>query len=120
MKELKIYLKINSIFSLACGISMVVFFNELNAVFNIQNQYVFPVIGISLIAFSFFVGYVSYKYFSNRILATIISLLDALWVLGSLVIIILGLFDLSNSGYIIMGIVAAWIAFLAYKQVQNK
>ena len=69
--------------------------------------------------FSVFVFYVSRRQLTNKILVNIISGLDALWVLGSLFIIMLGLFDLSIIGYIIIGVVAVWIAFLGYKQYEK-
>lgn len=121
MKQLRTYLTINSIFSATSGIIMLIFSNELNAVFSIDNIYVFPIIGLNLILFSGFVGFVSRKQLTNKLLINIISALDALWVLGSVIIILLTLFDLSKTGYIIIGIVAVWIAFLGYMQfIKNK
>lgn len=118
MKELKKYLRINSLFSMICGIAMLAFFQKLSAIFNIENPYIFPVIGMGLILFSVFVGYVSSKQLKNRHLVNVISALDALWVLGSVAIIIFGLFNLSGAGYSIIGMVAVWIAFLGFKQFE--
>jgi hypothetical protein len=115
-RELKKYLTINSVFSALCGIAMLLFSAELNAFFNIENKYVFPIIGVNLIVFGLFVRYVSRKQLTNRLLINLISGLDALWVLGSLLIILLGPFDLSVNGKVIIGIVAIWIGFLGYKQ----
>jgi hypothetical protein len=119
MNELKKYLTINSVFSAACGIIMLVFSNQLNRFFGIQNQYVFPVIGLNLLVFSVFVWYISRKQLTKKPLVHLISFLDLLWVLGSLAIILLGLFDLSRNGTILIGIVAVLIAFLGYKQFYN-
>ena len=119
MNALKRYLAINSGFSAICGITMLVFSSGLHSFFDIQNEYVFPVIGINLIVFSVFVWFVAQKQLTNRILVNLISGLDALWVLGSLIIILLGLFDLSRNGIILIGVVAVWIAFLGYKQFKN-
>lgn len=119
MKELKKYLTINSIFSAICGIIMLVLSSGLNSFFNTQNEYIFPIIGLNLIIFSGFVWFVSQKQLANKILVNLISGLDALWVLGSLIIILFGLFDLSRNGNILIGIVALWIAFLGYKQFKN-
>jgi len=116
MKELKRYLTINSVFSAVCGIAMVILFVELNTFFHIVNQYVFPVIGLNLIIFSIFVGYVSRKQLTNKTLVNLISGLDALWVLGSLIIVLFGLFGLSRNGNILIIFVAVWIAFLGYNQ----
>lgn len=119
MNKLKKYLTINSIFSAFSGVFLVLFSNWLNAFFNIQNQYVFPVIGLNLIIFSLFVWYVSRNHLFNKKLVNLISVLDAFWVLGSLFIIFSGGFDLSGNGKILTGAVAVWIAFLGYKQFQN-
>ena len=116
MHKLKRYLTINSIFSAGCGIVMIYFSVGLNAFFDIVNQYVFPVIGINLIIFSLFVWYVSRKQLTNKTLVNLISGLDVLWVLGSLIIVLLGLFELSRNGNILIIFVAIWIAFLGYKQ----
>lgn len=119
MKELKNYLTINSIFSATSGLIMLLFSRKLNELFNIQNESVFHFIGVNLILFSVFVGFVSSKYLTNRILVLTISILDTLWVLGSFTIIVFRLFALSTIGYAIMSVVAIWVAFLAYKQFKN-
>ncbi len=116
MKELKKYLTINSIFSAISGSVMLLLSSNLNELFHIENIYVSPVIGANLLFFAAFVWYVSRKQLTNKILVTTITVLDILWVLGSFGIVIFGLFDLSNNGYILIGVVALWIAFLAFKQ----
>lgn len=119
MRELKKYLAINSIFSALSGSTMLLLSNYLNELVNIANMYVFPAIGLNLIVFAAFVWYVSRKQLDNKILVMTITVLDVFWVIGSTVIVLLGLFDLSSSGYILIGSVALWIAFLAYKQFKN-
>jgi hypothetical protein len=119
MAALKKYLIINSLFSALTGLVMLVFTSYLNTLFGITNDYVFPVIGLNLLVFSSIVYFVSIKQLNNRVLVNLISGLDALWVLGSLIIIMLGLFNISETGNIIIGIVAMWIAFLGFKQFRN-
>ena len=116
MKELKKYLTINSIFSAISGLTMLLFSSNLNKLFNIDNVYVFPIIGGNLLIFAAFVWFVSSRQLTTKILVTTITILDALWVVGSLAIVSLGLFDLSQDSNILISIVAVWIAFLAYKQ----
>lgn len=118
MKELKKYLTINSVFSAISGLTMLLFSTNLNNLFNIDNVYVFPIIGSNLLIFSGFVWFVSSRQLTTKILVTTITVLDALWVLGSLVIVSLGLFNLSQDGNILISILAVWIAFLAYKQLK--
>ena len=119
MNELKKFLLINSFFSISCGTIMLFFSIKLNSFFNINNEFIFQVIGLNLIFFSILVYYVSLKHLRNKLLVNIISLLDAVWVIGSLIIILFDLFNLSNNGKIIIGLVAVWIAFLGYKQFKN-
>ena len=119
MDELKKYLTLNSAFSAFSGLTMLVLTSTLNNFFNITNQYVFPFIGINLLVFSLIVWYVSRKQLNNKLLVNIISFLDGLWVIGSLVIILFGFFELSKNGYLLIGLVAIWIAFLGYKQFKN-
>jgi hypothetical protein len=118
MKELKKYLTINSIFSAISGLTMLLFSSNLNKLFNIDNVYVFSIIGINLLVFSVLVWFVFSRQLTNKILVTTIITLDALWVLGSFAIVSLGLFDVSRTGNILISIVAVWIAFLAYKQIK--
>lgn len=119
MNDLKKYLTVNSIFSGISGLTMLLFSTQLNKLFNLDNIYAFPVIGSNLLIFSIFVFYVSSKQLANKFLVTTITILDGLWVLGSFTIVLLGLFDLSKNGNILISIVAVWIAFLAYKQFKN-
>jgi hypothetical protein len=119
MKELKKYLTINSLFSAISGLTMLLFSSRLNDLFNIENSYVFPIIGANLLIFSIFVLYVSSKQVTNKILVNTITILDLLWVAGSFAIVLLGLFAISQTGNILISIVAIWIAFLAYKQYKN-
>jgi len=120
MRKLRIYLRINSIFSSFTGIVMTHFSDELLEFFNIENKrYLFDVIGLNLIVFGLFVWHVSLKDLVQPVLAKIISLLDIGWVVGSLLIVAFQLFDLSKGGYILISLVAVWISFLAYKQLRG-
>ena len=103
MAALKKYLIINSLFSGLTGLVMLIFVNYLNTIFGITNEYVFPIIGINLLIFSGFVYFVSLKQLNNRVLVNLISGLDAVWVLGSMAIINFGLFEISDTGNIIIG-----------------
>ncbi|TVR76332.1 MAG: hypothetical protein EA409_13640 [Saprospirales bacterium] len=98
---------------------MVLLSGILNQLFGIKNVYVFPVIGVNLLVFAVFVWYVSKRHLTNRLWVMAITVLDVLWVVGSFVIVLLGLYDLTATGYIITVVVALWIGFLAYKQFVN-
>ena len=120
MKTLKTYLRINSAFSMLTGVLMVLFSDKLMKFFNsIDDQYLFDTIGLNLIAFALFVWYVSTKQLQNVILVKLISFLDIIWVIGSFIIVLFQLFNLSLNGYILITIVAIWVGFLAYKQLKQ-
>ncbi len=119
MKELKKYLTINSLFSATSGLCMLLFSDKLNVFFNIPNAYIFPVLGINLLVFAAFVWYVAQKKRDDKTWVNLITGLDALWVIGSLGIIIFQLFGITTNGYVTIGIIALWIAFLGYKQYEN-
>jgi hypothetical protein len=53
---------------------------------------------------------------SNKNLVQLITLMDLIWVVASLVIVLMKAFDLTNIGYTIITFVALWIAFLAFHQ----
>ena len=98
---------------------MLIISSKLNDLFNIDNAYVFPIIGANLLVFSAFVLFVAKKQLANKTLVNIITTLDFLWVLGSIVIVGFGIFNISKVGNIFISIVAVWIAFLAYQQFKN-
>ena len=119
MSELKKYLSINSLFSGLSGIVLIFLNDWLCVFFGVDNKLIFPIIGINLTVFSAFVWYVSRNQITNKALVNLISGLDVLWVVGSLAIISFNLFNLTSNGNILIGIVAIWIAFLGFKQIQN-
>lgn len=119
LKQLKAYLFTNGIFSGLSGLILLIFTGKISNLFNILHKYVIPVIGVSLLLFALFLSYVAARQLNKTRLVDLIVILDVLWVAGSAMIIILGLFTLSQAGYIILGVVAIWIGFLAYKQYSN-
>lgn len=119
MIELKKYLNINGSFSALSGISMILCTCQLNDLFGFDHPYIFPIIGINLLIFAGFVFVTSLKFISNKKLVQAITVMDVLWVLGSLAILIFDLFSLTIIGRLLIGLVAVWIAFLAFKQIKH-
>ena len=117
MEKLRTYLTINAVFSQLNGLLAILLSSSLNDFFNISNEYILPFIGFNLAVFAIFVLVVSRKFIENKMLIKIISFLDILWVVGSVAIVVFGLFDLSRNGYILISVIAVWIGFLAYKQI---
>ncbi|MCO4819136.1 MAG: hypothetical protein KC517_05895 [Bacteroidetes bacterium] len=118
MHKLKKYLLMNSAFSAISGLALVFMSDAINALFNIDNSIVLPAIGINLLVFSLIVYYVAIKLLKRNSLVTLISALDILWVIGSAVIVVFQLFNLSTAGYIVIGLVAIWIGFLGSMQIK--
>ncbi|PCJ94773.1 MAG: hypothetical protein COA50_10290 [Flavobacteriaceae bacterium] len=99
---------------------MILFSDILLTFFNRTSpSFLFDVIGLTLLVFSLFVWYVASKQLQNEVLVKLISFLDILWVMGSLIIIAFQLFNLSVKGYMLISIVAIWIGFLAYRQLKE-
>lgn len=84
-----------------------------------SNPSILPIIGGSLIVFSWFVYSVASRHLDNKKLINLITLLDAFWVIGSSIILALGLFNLTHHGYIAIGVVALWIGYLGYSQYKH-
>lgn len=57
MNDLKRFLTINSIFSMFSGMILLIFSGRLKDFFEVENNYVFPVIGLNLILFSIFIRF---------------------------------------------------------------
>lgn len=116
MEQLKKHLTYNAIFSLFSGFIMIFYSNFLQSLFGFENPYVFPMIGGNLLFFSAVVFFVSVRYLDNKLFVNIISALDGLWVIGSIIISGFQLFGLTSNGYLIISIIAMWIGYLGYQQ----
>lgn len=116
MKQLKKYLTFNAIFSFLSGFIMIFYSDFLQSLFGFDNPYVFPIIGGNLLFFAAVVYVVSVRYLDNKLFINIISSLDGLWVIGSIVISGFQLFGLTSNGYLIISLVAMWIGYLGYQQ----
>lgn len=119
MKQLKVYLSLNSVFSALSGLTMLFFVQSLSELFGIRDAFVFPIIGVCLLVFSAFVWIVSRRHLTNRRLVSIITIMDLCWVIGSFAVVAAELFGLSKTGYVLISVVALWIAYLAYNQFRH-
>lgn len=118
MKTLKLYLTINSLFSAFSGLSILFFSEYFPSLFHIKNSMIFSIIGGGLIFFSIYVMTISMKFLHHSKLVNSISMMDIIWVLGSIIIISFRLFDISFMGNLLIGIVAIWISYLAFIQIK--
>lgn len=116
MLSLRNVLIINSLSSGITGIGLMAFAPFIATIFGVSQVQAFQGTGIFLLAFALLVFYVSRQKLLSPSQVRIIITLDLLWVAGSLAIVGLQLFSLSNIGYIEIAVIAAWVAAMAYLQ----
>ena len=116
MSSPKNYLQINGGFSLLSSLVMLLLSGFLANVFALESRIAFLVIGAGLLFFGGFVFYVAQKQPGNKTLIQVITIMDAFWVLGSLIIVVFQLFNLSSTGYLLITAVMVIIAFFAINQ----
>ena len=116
MATLKNILTLNALSSALSGFVLLVFAPAIAGIFNVHQRLPFYITGAVLILFAGFIIYESLQKPVRPGRITLIYTLDALWVLGSLVIVALGLFNLSQIGYMLISGVAIWVAAMAYLQ----
>jgi hypothetical protein len=119
MISLKNVLLINGISSGVTGLQLVVFGNMAAGLFGVAQPQAFWGVGIFLAAFAVFVVAegIQSRIRENRI--RLIIVLDILWVVASLAIIVLQLFNLSIIGYSAIAAVAGWVGLMAYLQMKG-
>ncbi len=116
MKTLKNVLLINAVSSGATGLGLVAAPGFVANLFAVSLTAPFIAVGIFLFLFASMVYWVSRKNPINESAVRLIIILDSLWVAGSISIILFQLFDLSNLGYLVIGVVAAWVGLMAWLQ----
>jgi glucose uptake protein GlcU len=119
MNELKKWLTINSLFSSSSGILMLVLNQYLQRIFGFNISFFFPAIGINLILFAAFVFFVRKHHLHNKKWIYTICILDALWVIGSVILFIIHPVMISPTAYIITGIVAIFVGIMAIMQFKT-
>lgn len=119
MKTLKNVLLINALSSAATGIGLVVFAPIVADLFGISAYKVLWGVGVFLFSFAAMVFIESRKYHHNLKMVRLIIALDITWVLGSVAIVLLQMFQLSGIGYFAVSAVAIWVAAMAYLQISG-
>lgn len=119
MKTLKNVLLINALSSGATGIGLIVFARGVAELFGIVAYGVLWGVGFFLFSFAVLVFVESRRYPHNPRTVKLIIALDVMWVVGSLVIVLLQMFNLSGIGYLATSAVALWVAAMAYLQING-
>lgn len=114
MNKLQIALLVNAIFSSLSGIVLILGNRQIAQLFSTTNNTVFWVIGCVLIYFATTIGYEIFKQRSWAILWIIIQ--DGLWVIGSIVLLIMNPFGISQIGLAVIGVVALIVLVMGINQ----
>ncbi len=116
MTTLKNVLLINALSSGATGLGLIVMPGIIATLFGFPQTQPFLGVGIFLFAFAALVFTVSRNKDLSKGSVLLIIVLDVVWVVASLAIVLLQLFNLSMFGYILIFAVAAWVGLMAYLQ----
>ena len=117
MNLLQNTLTANATFSTATGILLAIFPEKFTELFEVENALVFRIIGVILLFFAGFV-FSQVKKHDVKLVKFIISQ-DALWVLGSALLLLLQPFGISQTGNYMIGGVAVIISLFAIGQIQG-
>ena len=116
MTTLKNVLIINALSSGATGLGLIVMPHFMASLFDTNHVAPFIGVGIFLVAFAAFVFFASVRNPISEASVRLITILDSIWVMASVSIVVLQLFDLSGLGYILIVGVAAWVGLMAFLQ----
>lgn len=119
MTSLKNVLLINGVSSGATGLILIVFGRFAATLFGSPQPAPFWAVGIFLIAFAALVVAEGVRATPRPGRVMLITTLDTLWVVGSLIIVVLQLFNLSAIGYVLISGVALWVATMAVLQARG-
>ena len=116
MNQVKKWLLLNAAFSTLCGIDALLLNSQIQQWFGFENPYVLPVLGVGLLLFAMQLVYVAYKQASNKKVVNSISLMDAGWVVSSVVLLVFQPFQLSAVAYVCIALIATVVALFGYQQ----
>jgi len=119
MMSLKNVLLVNGVSSGATGSLILTFGHMAASLFGVNGPTAFWVVGIFLIAFAVLVITEGLKTNTSANRVRLIIVLDVLWVIGSVAIVVLQLFDLSALGYFVIAAVGAWVGLMAFLQFKG-
>lgn len=119
MTTLKNVLLLNAVSSGATGLGLILFPATIANVFGMGEVSLFVGTGIFLTVFAVLVGVVSRAKPIGEVAVRFIIMLDILWVVTSLAVVVLQMFDLSMVGYLLISAVGAWVSLMAYLQANG-
>lgn len=117
--SLQLALLANAFFSASTGIALLIAPNILAAQLGIANPHILQIIGGGLLLFVVSLVYTVKQVPISTQQVKVIIWQDALWVLGSIIILIFQLFSLTSIGYAAVAIIALIVAGLAIWQYRS-
>ena len=110
---------VNAISSGATGLLLALFPGIAAGIFGVSDSVYFLEVGIFLILFAAFVLYVATRKPINLRSVMLVTSLDVLWVLASIVAVFLLAGTISTPGIVLIIAVAAWVALMALLQFKG-
>ncbi|WP_041257821.1 hypothetical protein [Fibrella aestuarina] len=119
MKSLQTVLFVNALSSGATGLLLAFAAPSLAPLFGTLSPAILREVGLFLLLFAGYVGYVGYQTPSQLRAVQLVIWLDRLWVIASGIVLLLPNTGLSGLGKLIILAVAIWVALMAYLQATN-
>jgi len=115
MNNIQKALKANALFSSISGIIMILLNRQIADLFGTNNNTIFLIVGLILVYFAITIWYEIKKQRRLAILWIIIQ--DYTWVIGSLILIIINPFKITQIGNFIIGIIALIVLYMGINQM---
>lgn len=113
----------NALFSTTSGLLLLLFSRSINEWMGISANWILPLIGLGLLGFAVSLLLLAKKQIIERKAVIAVIIQDILWVLGSIIIVALGAFSLSELGYemiIVVAIIVAGFAVWQWRTLPKK
>ena len=115
MNKLQKALKVNTLFSSISGIIMILLNHQIANLFGTTNNTIFWIVGLILIYFAITIWYEIRK--QRRLAVLWIIIQDYAWVIGSLILIVINPFQITQIGNLIIGIIALIVLYMGITQM---
>lgn len=119
MNSVKKWLLTNAAFSTVCATLSITLNSKIQSWFGFQDPQLVPELGIGLYLFAGFLMYTAYQQPVNKKTVNIISMMDALWVVGSLFLVLFQAFSLTETAYVAISIVAVCVGLFGFMQFKT-
>lgn len=119
MLPLKTTLLVNAVSSGATGAGLIIFKEPVAEIFGVTNIYPFVGTGIFLLAFAVFVFITATKKHLSTAQINLVSAMDILWVVSSVMVLIMLSSLISVIGIVAIIAVAGWVGMMAYLQLNG-